>query len=206
MSAKFIVMEGLDGSGKSTQLMLLAAGLRSLGRRVAVTAEPTDSALGGLIRDALSGCTPRTDSELAALFLADRIAHNVNPVWGIEKLLGDGCDVICDRYYHSSLAYQGARTDADWVFSMNLRCPDIRRPDLCLFLYVDPESAAARMDGARTHTEIYEHTQAQRQTADAYDTVLRRLEAEGERICRIDASRNPDAVANEVFEAVRALL
>ncbi len=107
MEGKFIVIEGLDGSGKSTQIRLLAERLRSLGREVFETAEPTPSATGGLIRDALSGFTRRTGAEIAALFMADRVAHNVNPINGINVMLAQGRDVICDRYYYSSLAYQG---------------------------------------------------------------------------------------------------
>ena len=120
MSAKFIVIEGLDGSGKTTQLRLLGEKLRALGRQVAETAEPTTSATGGLVRDALSGFTPRSGAEIAALFMADRVAHNANPIWGIRKLLADGKDVLCDRYYYSSLAYQGMVTDPEWVARINL--------------------------------------------------------------------------------------
>ena len=100
MQAKFIVFEGLDGSGKSTQIRLLEERLTKLGRRVAVTAEPTVSATGGLVRDALCAFTPRTGAEIAALFAADRVAHNTNHVCGIEKMMRDGRDVICDRYYY----------------------------------------------------------------------------------------------------------
>lgn len=106
MRGKFIVVEGLDGSGKGTQTALLCAYLKSQGRNVYPTAEPTESVTGGMIRDVLSGARQRTSSELAALFLADRVAHNMNPVNGIEKTLEAGIDVVCDRYYYSSIAYQ----------------------------------------------------------------------------------------------------
>ena len=99
MNGKFIVIEGLDGSGKTTQLTALAQNLRALGYAVAETAEPTASTTGGLARDALSGFTPRTGAEIAALFMADRVAHNVNPINGIGKLLSEGRIVLCDRYY-----------------------------------------------------------------------------------------------------------
>ena len=77
MAGRFIVLEGLDGSGKSTQITLLAQALQAQGRKVHCTAEPTSSATGGLIRDTLSGSYARSGAELAALFLTDRIAHNV---------------------------------------------------------------------------------------------------------------------------------
>ena len=120
---RFIVFEGIDGSGKTTQIRLLAEHLKRAGRKVHITAEPTTSVSGGLLRDALCGARKRSPGELAALFLLDRINHNVCPVNGIEKLTSDGYDVICDRYYYSSLAYQGRQTDYRWVADMNLNCP-----------------------------------------------------------------------------------
>ena len=102
---RFIVIEGIDGSGKSTQIQLLANRLTAAKRKVYTTAEPTVSLTGGMLRDALRGVTKKTTCEIAAMFLLDRIFHNVNPVNGIEKFLASGVDVICDRYYYSSLAY-----------------------------------------------------------------------------------------------------
>ena len=91
---RFIVFEGIDGAGKTTQIDLLEKRLRNMGRRVYRTAEPTESSTGGLLRDALSGLTPRSACEMAALFTLDRIFHNVNPVHGIQKMLAEGVDVI----------------------------------------------------------------------------------------------------------------
>ena len=116
---RFIVVEGIDGSGKSTQISLLAKKLGEAGRKVYTTAEPTVSLTGGMLRDALRGVTQHTTCEIAAMFLLDRISHNVNPVNGIEKFLAAGVDVICDRYYYSTLAYQGNETDFEWVRRMN---------------------------------------------------------------------------------------
>ena len=153
---RFIVFEGIDGAGKSTQIQLLANRLKELGRRVYCTAEPTESVSGGLLRDALGGVSKRTSCELAAMFVLDRIFHNVNPVNGIEKMLADGVDVICDRYYYSSLAYQGSLIDGAWVQDMNLNCPEIRIPDLCIFLDLTPQQSMARISKGRVTTEIYE--------------------------------------------------
>ena len=172
MAGKFIVFEGLDGSGKSTQIRCLEQRLRDMGRRVDVTAEPTVSALGGLVRDALSGFTPRSGGEIAALFMADRVQHNVNPVWGIQKMLASGFDVICDRYYYSSMAYQGTVTDPDWVERINLDCPEIRRPDLCVFLDVDYERCRRRMEEGRAFLEIYENEASMIATRRRYYAVF----------------------------------
>ena len=92
---------------------------------------------------------------MAALFVLDRIFHNVNPN-GINAMLERGIDVICDRYYYSSLAYQGSQTDFEWVKNMNLGCPEIRVPDLCIFLDLAPEESLKRISKGRTTTELYE--------------------------------------------------
>ena len=205
MSGKFIVIEGLDGSGKTTQIRLLSARLRSMGRTVAETAEPTASATGGLIRDALSGLTPRTGTEIAALFMADRVAHNVHPVNGINALLEKSMDVICDRYYYSSLAYQGCVSDPDWVFHINVDCPEIRRPDLCVFLDLDDETCLRRMEQGRAYQEIYENENTLIAVRRRYYDAFRRLEGR-DRIVSVNADRTPEEVAEDIFAAVRDIL
>lgn len=205
MQAKFIVIEGLDGSGKSTQIKALAERMRAMGRRVAETAEPTASATGGLIRDALSGFTPRTGTEIAALFMMDRVAHNVNPVNGIEKLLSEGMDVICDRYYYSSLAYQGYVSDPEWVFHINVDCPEIRKPDLCVFLDLDDEECLRRMEQGRSYREIYENENTLLAVRKRYYDTFRRLEGR-DNIRVVDAGRTPEEVAADVFAAVQGIL
>ena len=205
MSGKFIVIEGLDGSGKTTQLHALAANLRALGRAVAETAEPTTNATGGLIRDALSGFTPRTGAEIAALFMADRVAHNMNPVNGIQKQLAEGRDVLCDRYYYSSLAYQGTVTDPEWVYHINIDCPEIRRPDLCVFLDLSDEECLRRMERERSYREIYENENSLLAVRRRYYDIFRRLERR-DNICIVDAARSPEKVAKDVFSAVKSLL
>jgi dTMP kinase len=198
---RFIVFEGIDGAGKTTQIAWLEAKLRAEGRRVMVTAEPTVSVTGGLLRDALGGISKRTAGEMAAMFVLDRIFHNVNPVTGIEKMLADGVDVICDRYYYSSLAYQGSETDFDWVANMNLNCPEIRRPDCCIFLDLTPEQSLARINADRVSREIYEEESRLQAVRDKFYHVFDLLR-ERDVICVIDASGSVDEVAARVVSAV----
>ena len=195
---RFIVFEGIDGAGKTTQIELLEKYLQGQGRRVWRTAEPTESVSGGLLRDALGGVSNRTACEMAALFVLDRIFHNVNPVSGIEKMLSDGIDVICDRYYYSSLAYQGSETDEKWVREMNLSCPEIRRPDICIFLDLTPEQSMARIDRGRVTHEIYESVEKLSRVRDQFYRVFESLRGT-DRICIVNAARPIEDIHQEIL-------
>ena len=196
----FIVFEGLDGSGKGTQISMLAKRLESEGAKLAITAEPTQFATGGLVRDALGGLTRRTQSELAGLFLADRIAHCSNPVSGIGALLKDGCTVICDRYYYSSFAYQGMDTDLKWVMDSNLNCPDIIKPDVCVFLDVPPEECDRRIAAGRASREIFEQIETIRRIREKYMEVFRLLPEHNIKI--VSAIGTPEEITDRVYAAV----
>ena len=198
---RFIVFEGIDGAGKTTQIELLEKRLKENGRQVYRTAEPTESVSGGLLRDALSGVSKRTACEMAALFTLDRIFHNVNPVNGIRKMLEDGYDVICDRYYYSSMAYQGSETDAAWVRDMNLNCPEILRPDVCIFLDLTPEQSMARIKGGRATQEIYENTEKLTAVRKKFFDVFEELKAT-EHICIVDAYRSIEEIHEEIFSLI----
>ena len=195
---RFIVFEGIDGAGKTTQIELLEKRLKENGRRVYRTAEPTESVSGGLLRDALSGVAKRTACEMAAMFTLDRIFHNVNPVNGIRKMLEDGYDVICDRYYYSSMAYQGSETDAAWVRDMNLNCPEILRPDVCVFLDLTPEQSMARIKCGRATQEIYENVEKLTAVRKKFFDVFEELKAT-EHICIVGAYRSIEEIHEEIF-------
>lgn len=194
---RLIVFEGLDGSGKGTQIKLLAEELRRQGRRVFETAEPTESSTGGIIRDALSGLTPRDAYELSALFLADRIFHNVNPYNGIRKMTEQGIDVICDRYYYSSFAYQGIDAGLDWIMQANLGCEEIMRPDICIFLDTDPECSDERISRNRLSREIYENRSTQERIRRRFFEVFEKL-GDSENIRIVNASGSISEVAEEI--------
>lgn len=198
---RLIVFEGIDGAGKTTQINLLEQHLRKSGKQVYRTAEPTESVTGGLLRDALGGVTRRSACELAALFTLDRIFHNVNPVNGIGKLLAQGVDVLCDRYYYSSLAYQGSETDAEWVRSMNLCCPEIRRPDLCIFLDLTPEQSMERILHGRVTQEIYETEERLAAVRNQFYRVIESLKGR-DRIAIVNAARPIEEIHAEICKLV----
>ena len=203
MKGRFIVFEGIDGAGKSTQIEKLRQKLMSEGRKVFITAEPTQSVTGGILRDALSGNYKRSASELAAMFLSDRVFHNVNESVGINQALEKGFDVISDRYYYSSFAYQGLDSDIDWVIDMNLNCPDIRRPDLCIFLDLDAEKSKSRIDSNRATVEIFEQAEILDKIRNKFFDVFARLKDEN--IAIIDAGGSVDEVAVKIAAEIDKL-
>ncbi len=198
-NGKFIVFEGIDGAGKSTQIALLRAALEGMGYAVHLTAEPTDLDTGRMLRAALSGKDARSAAEMATLFTLDRIAHNKE----IKKSLEKGEIVICDRYYYSSLAYQGSLCDYDWVKNMNVGCADIRRPDLCVFLDLAPKDAIARITARGEATEIYEKEETLALFRDTFHRVFASLD---DRVAIINAAPAPEVIATHVLAAVKEIL
>ena len=201
---KLIVFEGLDGSGKGTQTELLVNYLRERGKKVCLTAEPTASSTGGIIRDALGGLTPRDAYELSAMFMADRIFHNVNPVNGIRQYLEQGIDVICDRYYYSSFAYQGIDADLEWVMQINLSCKEITKPDMCIFLDVDTDRCDERIGSSRMNREIYENKETQKKIRKRFYEVFEKL-GSTENIQIVDAGRSIEEVSADIIKLYNSM-
>ena len=202
---KFIVFEGIDGSGKTTQARMLAEYLESVGRRVVLTAEPTSLPSGRALREALSGKVKKSECQMAVMFVDDRIAHNICEGEGIRALIDGGVDVICDRYYYSTLAYQGQSTDYEWVKSMNLRCPEIQHPDVCIYIDILPEQSLERIAKGRDSVEIYENMETLTKVREQFLSVIHDLENE-ENICIIDGYREQNQVFEDVCKSVRQIL
>ncbi|MBQ9945123.1 MAG: dTMP kinase [Clostridia bacterium] len=200
--SKFIVVEGLDGTGKTTQIRILADHIRSKGMQAEITAEPTSYPTGKLIRRILSGEVSSDPWSLAALFLSDRIMHNVAPEDGIEKMLSDGKTVISDRYYYSTFAYQGHETDLDWTVNMHFGCPAVRRPDLVLFLTMSPEKCIERIRANRPDEaiEIYENTESLTRISRQFDAVFEML-TDRENVVYIDADGTVEEVSERLIAA-----
>ena len=205
ISGKFIVFEGIDGSGKTTQARMLAEYLESVGRRVVLTAEPTSLPSGRALREALSGKVKKSECQMAVMFVDDRIAHNICEREGIRALIDGGVDVICDRYYYSTLAYQGQSTDYEWVKSMNLRCPEIQHPDICVYIDILPEQSLERIAKGRDSVEIYENMETLTNVREQFLSVIHDLENE-ENICIIDGYREQNQVFEDVCKSVRQIL
>ncbi len=198
----FIVLEGLDGAGTSTQVRRLAASLRSSGYRVTATGEPSDLPIGRLIRSALRRRLPGrergetfTHETLALLFAADRLDHLHQQ---ILPALRRGEVVLCDRYVLSSLVYQGLTSRPAWVSQINqLAVP----PDLTLFIDVDPRTAAARRASRGKEAELFEDEQTQQKIAARYRRVIRHRRRR-ERIISIDGSKSIEEVTAQALKLI----
>ena len=204
MTPKFIVFEGIDGAGKTTQIKLLAENLAKEGVNCYITAEPTDMPSGKIIREALSGRLPATCAEMADMFVRDRVIHNKDNEKGIDPHLERGVTVISDRYYYSSLAYQGQASDYAWVKAINLGCPEIRTPDICIYLDLTPEQSLARISGRGEAVEIYENVERLTAVRSAFLSVIDDLRGEGESIYVVNADRSPEDIASEILSIVTA--
>lgn len=132
----FIVFEGIDGSGKSTQISLLKEHIEEHSINCMTTMEPSNGPIGTLLRQFLSGRIKGEETTLTALFAADRLDHLNNPVNGIRKLLEDGIAVISDRYVFSNYAYQSVSVPLEWIMKCNEMANETVRPDCHIFIDV----------------------------------------------------------------------
>lgn len=196
-SGSLIIFEGLDGSGKSTQAKRLVAALRERGCDVVETREPTDGEYGRRIRAMASSgekVSPETELEW---FFADRREH-VQRV--IRPALAKGQLVVSDRYFLSTVAYQGAR-GLDSRKILEASEAEFPLPDLVLLLEIDVAAGLERVTARG----------AKRETVFEEETFLSKVAQEFARIerpylARIDAARAPDAVFDDVRQTVREKL
>jgi dTMP kinase len=196
----FVVFEGGDGSGTTTQLGLLEKRLEAGAVKFFSTFEPTDHPIGKIIRRGLRGEIPLAPETVARLFAADRGEHLFGKD-GIVERCGRGELVVSDRYAPSSLVYQGITCGEELPTLLNRDFPG---PELILFFDIDPETAQKRME-TRPGKEIYEHLEFQIEARRRYKAVLPRFEAEGVRVETIDASLPLDEVAAQVWTALQKL-
>ena len=198
----FIVLEGIDGSGTTTQLGLLERHLQGRGRKVHATREPSTGPIGRLLREILLGGhnspagAPVDGLAMALLFAADRRDHLSRE---ISPALAAGADVVSDRYLLSSLAYQAQEAERDWVASL---ARELRVPDLTLLLDLPVEVAAARRRAAGRPDERYDADAVQTRVAARY----RELCAGDPRAIILDAARSVAEVATAIAAAVDRLL
>ena len=189
----FIVIEGLDGSGKTTQTNLLAKKL-SENHKVLCTAEPSQGKIGSFIRNGCLYEEKRLPTEAEALlFAADRIEHMQNE---IAPSLAEGKTVICDRYIYSSLAYQGSvGLSLDWIKTINARA---LQPDFSIFIDVFPARVLERLQRKKS---VMETLETQQKVREIYIKFVEKNE-----LILINGDKPKGLVADELYSKVLSLL
>jgi dTMP kinase len=194
-----VVIEGIDGAGTTTQTAKLVAALEAAGYPTHATREPSDGPVGKLLRQALAGQHAAVDpTTMSLLFAADRADHLARE---IEPALARGQIVVSDRYYHSSLAYQGADEDRSWIATLN---QNARQPDVTFLLDVDVDLAAGRRAADGRPEELYDKLEMQRRVAANYRELPDNLP--DETIIILDGGRGIDELAAEILRRTLELV
>ena len=198
---KFIVLEGIDGSGKSSQTGPLIKRLEELGVPCRETREPTGGPVGSLIRQIFTGRATADNRVIAALYAADRLDHLVNEVDGLCAAIDRGITVVSDRYYFSSYAYHSVDMDMEWVIGANSVSADLLRPTVTVFLDVPVETALERIRQNRYVEEIFDREDRLRRTRELYFEAFARLR-DVENVAVVDGSGSREQVAQRVWAVV----
>ncbi|MFT7121308.1 MAG: dTMP kinase [Neolewinella sp.] len=197
----FIVIEGLDGSGKTTQIDMLRDRLQGQGEACHLTAEPTELPTGKLIRSILQHEFKADPKTVAALYAADRIEHIFNEEEGMLKQLADGYHVISSRYYFSSLAYQSEFAEPGWIASLNMLAKRTLPADITIFLDLEPEVSMQRIESRGEETELFETKEKLTHVRESFQLAFQHF-GEGENIHIVDASGDPIDIADQIWAIV----
>lgn len=187
----FIALEGLDGSGKTTQMKKLARKLRKKDYVVSEEKEQTNNLIGGLIKGQLTGVWETRQECLQLLFAADR-AHHLEK--DILPALNKGKVVITDRYYYSSMAFGGLDLPIPWVEQVNRLFP---KPDIAFFLDVSPEEALSRLD-IGSDSERFEKREKMREIRENYLKLVK----DKDELRKIDGEDRIKEVSSRILEIV----
>ncbi|MFH0949081.1 MAG: dTMP kinase [Candidatus Aenigmatarchaeota archaeon] len=192
MPGKFIVFEGLDGSGITTQATLLRNFFISKGKDAILTKEPTDGLIGGLIKACLRSEWKTSPNVMQMLFAADR-AHHLETE--IEPNLKKNKIIICDRYVLSSLAYGSLEVPTKMLQQLNL---GFRKPNITILVDTQPRICLDRIKRARPHLEIFEDETKFEQIRKNYFN-LKSLFPE---TYVIDGNREPEEILENIKKVV----
>jgi dTMP kinase len=207
---RFVVLEGIDGAGTTTQVARLAEKLRSQRILVRTTREPSDGPVGTLVRQVLTGrmVVPGGRAPgwatMALLFAADRMDHVESE---IEPFLAQGGVVVSDRYDASSLAYQSVSSGAEsrgaveWIRTLNRH---VRRPELTIVLDLPPDVAADRRMLRGEAAQLYDQNEVQRALAAFYRDLAKHMP--DDRVVIVDAGGTVDEVHARVWAAYETAL
>lgn len=194
---KFIVIEGIDGSGSSTQAVRINQFLQNHKIKSHLTKEPTNYLIGGLIRSWLTGDWSSSAMCLQLLFVADR-AHHLEKE--IIPMLEKNIHVVCDRYYFSTVAYGSLDIpDLDWLYEINKH---FLKPDIVFYLRVSVDEAMQRMKQSRNSLELFEKEKELSKVIIQYENFTKKFSY----VIPIDGSQDPDKVTEDIKNILRRKL
>ncbi|HDH91671.1 MAG TPA: dTMP kinase [Candidatus Aenigmarchaeota archaeon] len=196
MKGKFIVFEGIDGAGLSTQALLLESRLRKSGYKVVLTKEPTNGLIGGLIKACLKNEWKTSLTALQILFAADR-AHHLS--YEIIPSLKKGKIVICDRYILSTIAYGMIELEREWLEALNSK---FLKPDITFLIDIPVEVSLKRIKAARFGAEIFEK---RRQLEKVRKNYLK-LISSAKNSFVIDGTKPIEEVHEDIIKIVKGVL
>ena len=196
----FIVFEGIDGAGTSTQIKKL---IERDTTRFVPTAEPTSNETGKFLRRMLGGEFTVDEKTNAYLFAADRCEH-IFGKGGVQELCESGKIVVSDRYFFSSMAYQSVSCGEELPKLLNSPFP---LPEYLFYFVINPEISLGRVNARGEHKEIYETIEKQKKIAAQYEKVISEYEKNtsetGMKIIRIDAEKDIEEIADEIWNILR---
>ena len=196
----FIVFEGIDGAGTSTQIKKL---IERDTTRFVPTAEPTSNETGKFLRRMLGGEFTVDEKTNAYLFAADRCEH-IFGKGGVQELCESGKIVVSDRYFFSSMAYQSVSCGEELPKLLNSPFP---LPEYLFYFVINPEISLSRVNARGEHKEIYETIEKQKKIAAQYEKVISEYEKNtsetGMKIIRIDAEKSIEEISTEIWEKLK---
>lgn len=197
----FIVLEGIDGSGTSTQAEMLKNYFFSQHQKAVISPEPSNGKIGKLLREFLVNqdlfdSQAKFDEQMAYLFAADRFYHLYNNLDGVYKLIKQQTHVISTRYYFSSLAYNTkTQENFDFVWSLNHKFP---QPDFLIYLDISVDLALARISD-RPFKEIYETKTKLEQVKNNFDHIFSNYKG---KILKLDGTKSKENIHQEIIKFI----
>ena len=201
----FIVFEGIDGAGTSTQIKkLVERGCSERGEGAFVaTAEPTGGETGRFLRRMLGGDFSVDEKTNAYLFAADRCEH-IFGKGGVQELCQAGKTVVSDRYFFSSMAYQSVSCGEELPRLLNSPFP---LPEYLFYFVINPEVSLGRVTARGEKKEIYETIEKQKKISAQYEKVISEYEKNagetGMKIIRIDAEKDIESISEEIWNILK---
>lgn len=189
----FIVFEGLDGCGKSSQVKILANHLENLKKKVAFSCEPTDGPIGRMVRDVLQHRIKTTPKALALLYSADREDHLFNVHHGIFYSTQEGRFEISDRYFYSSLAYQSVNVDYYYVKEIN----SFPSPEILIYIDVPVDICLKRIDKRGEEKELFEKKEFLEKVEKNFKFAIQNCNP-ATKVLIVDGTKTIDEIAKEI--------